>query len=73
MEGGDIFVEVDREEVERTLAVLLGLLVVLQYVVVIVGGLGGQRTDLFVAACVAGDEQNGDTLDLRVMSAFRCF
>ena len=69
MEGGNVFVEVDREEVEGTLAVLLGLRIVLQYVVVIIGGLGCQRADLFVAACVAWDEQDGDALDLRVVSA----
>lgn len=70
MEGGNVFVEVDREKVEGALAVLLGLLIVLQYVVVVIGGFSCQRTDLFVAACVAWDEKDGDALDLRVMSAF---
>ena len=68
MEGGNVFVEVDREEVEGTLAILLSLLIVLQYVVVVIGGFGCQRTHLLVAACIAGDEQDGDALDLRIMS-----
>jgi hypothetical protein len=73
MECGNVFIEVDREKVEGTLAVLLSLLIVLQYVVVVIGGFGCQRTDLFVAACVAGDEQDGNALDLCVMSASCCF
>jgi hypothetical protein len=40
VESGNVFVEVDREEVEGTFAVLLSLLIMLKYVVVVIGGFG---------------------------------
>ena len=65
MEGGDVLVEVDGEEVQASCASLDRSLVMLQDVVEIIGCFCGDWSDLLVASGVAGDEQDGDAPDLR--------
>ena len=68
MEGGDVLVEVDGEEVQASGAGLDRGLVVLQDVVEIIGRFCGDGPDLLVASGVAGDEQDGDAPDLATVS-----
>jgi hypothetical protein len=65
VERCDILVEVNGEEVEASGTGLDGGLIVLQDVVKIIRGFGGNGPDLFVAPGVAGNEQDRDSPDLR--------
>lgn len=64
MKGGNVLVEVDGKEIKSALSGAEGIVVGLKVVVEIVGSLGGNGADLFIAASVAGDEEDGDALDL---------
>jgi hypothetical protein len=68
VEGGDVLVEVDGEEVQAPGTGLDCVLVMLQDVVEVIGRFGGNGSDLLVASGVAGDEQDGDAPDLATIS-----
>lgn len=64
MEGRDVFVEIDSEEVQVPNARVDGRSVVLKIVVEIVGGFGSYWANLLVAPSIARNEKYGDSLHL---------
>jgi hypothetical protein len=67
VEGGEFFVEVDGEEVERE---LLGAVVdiMIGCAIAKVFGFGCERAYLLVATCVAGNEENRNSFYLYMVS-----
>jgi hypothetical protein len=68
MECSDIFVEVDREEVQRPLSRPAGVCVLLNSVVVVVRRFSSKGAHLFVAASVPRNEEDWYALDLEAVS-----
>lgn len=68
MECGNVFIEVHGEKVESSLARGQSILIVLENVVKVVGGLCGNWANLLVTTCISRDEENGNALDLVVVS-----
>ncbi len=64
MEGGDVFVEVDCEEVKIANASIERVAVVLKTFIEVAGRLGGNGPNLLVAASIAGDKKNRDSAKL---------
>jgi len=64
VEGGNILVKIDREKIEASGTSLDGRLVLLEDIVEVIGRLCRNRSDLLVAASIAGDEEDRNTLDL---------
>lgn len=64
VESCDILVKVDREEVQGSLSIRESVGFVLNVVVEMIRSLGGQRAHLLVASRVAGNEEDGNSLDL---------
>lgn len=64
VEGSDVFIEIDGEEVEWSLAGKSSLIIVLQDVVIVVSGFCSKRSNLLVAAGIAWNEEDWYSLDL---------
>jgi len=68
MKSRDVFVEIYRKEINCSFPSLESLNVATNIIVKVVGGLGGERSDLFVTSSVSGDEEDGNTFDLENIS-----
>ena len=64
MKSSNIFIEIDGEEIERAFASEPSLIVLLQDVVEVDSGFRSKWPYLLVAACIARNEKNWDSLDL---------
>lgn len=71
MKSGEIFIEIDGEEIQACDALFQSLAILLYTVMVVRGCFEGQASRLFVTSCITWYEQNRDTLDLRRVSAYR--
>lgn len=68
MEGSDILVEVDCEEVETSSATIDRGFILLQHIVKVISGFGGDGSNLLVATGVSGDKEDGNTFNLQWQS-----
>lgn len=71
MKSGEVFIEVDGEEIQTCHAFFQSLGILLYTIVVVRGCFKGQASRLFVASCITWYEQDRDTLDLRRESAYQ--
>jgi hypothetical protein len=70
VESGNIFVEIDSEEVQAAAASLERRRVVLDDIVEVLGRLGGNWPHLFIASGIAGYEEHRDAFDLKKCMSF---
>jgi hypothetical protein len=68
MKGRNVFIEIDSKEVQVSDACFDRGAIMLQFVIEVVGGLGSDRPDLFIAPGIARDKEDGDTAKLRGIS-----
>lgn len=64
MESRDVFVEIYREKIKSSFPSLESVGDVANVIVEVIGGLRGERSDLFIASSVTGNKENRDTFDL---------